>query len=188
MASVVLNQRSLTDQLSANGASIGGGGITSVGPVTANGITSLGPVTANGITSLGPVTANGIITAYNDIVGTGVGGDYFYFDSQTGNLTAYGTITGGTIVAVGNITAGGTITTSSLGQANTATIPLGSATIAVALPAITANSLVLVTGRGAPDATAISFNVVLNAGVGFSITANANTTAAKTVTWFVVRF
>jgi hypothetical protein len=112
MASVVLNQRSLTDQLSANGASIGGSGIVSVGPVTM----------------------------------------------------------------------------SSPAQAGVATIALGSATIAVALPAITADSIIVLTGRGAPDATATSFNAVLNSGIGFAITANANATAAKVVSWFVVRY
>jgi hypothetical protein len=74
----------------------------------------------------------------------------------------------------------------SLAQRGTATIALGSDTVAVAQPSITANSIVMVTAKGAPDATATSFNVVLNAGVGFSITANANATAAKTVDWFIV--
>lgn len=73
-------------------------------------------------------------------------------------------------------------------QAGIATIPLGAATIAVANNAITASSIVLVSGAGAPDATALSFNVVINAGVGFNITANAAATAAKAVSFFVVRY
>ena len=73
-------------------------------------------------------------------------------------------------------------------QSGIATIPLGAATIAVANTAITAGSVVMATGTGAADATATTFDVALTAGTGFAINANANATAAKQVSWFVVKY
>ena len=73
-------------------------------------------------------------------------------------------------------------------QSGRATIAAAGTTIAVANTAILAGSVILLTGNGAPDATATSFNAVITAGVGFVITANAATTAAKDVNWFVARY
>jgi hypothetical protein len=71
----------------------------------------------------------------------------------------------------------------------TATIALGAKIVAVADTAITASSLVVAWGIGAADATAFVFSAdVINAGVGFSIGTNANTTAAKSVGWAVLRY
>ena len=73
-------------------------------------------------------------------------------------------------------------------QSGVAVVPLGGATVAVANTSITASSVIMLTGLGAIDATATSFTVVLNAGVGFSVTANANATAAKSVCYFIVKY
>jgi hypothetical protein len=71
-------------------------------------------------------------------------------------------------------------------QSGVATIPLGAATVSVALTSITANAVVIAVGVGAHDTTALYFNVTITAGTGFAITSNANATAAKNVKWFVV--
>jgi hypothetical protein len=68
-----------------------------------------------------------------------------------------------------------------------ATIALGAATVAVADTRITANSLVFLQLTAA-DATATRVIPALNAGVGFTITANANATAATGVSWWIARF
>ena len=71
----------------------------------------------------------------------------------------------------------------------TATIALGAKVVAVALPQITASSVIMAWGIGAIDATATSIDVDnLVAGVGFSITTNANATAAKSVGWAVLKY
>lgn len=62
-------------------------------------------------------------------------------------------------------------------------------TVAVADTAITANSIVVVNGLGAADATALSFTVdVVSAGVGFTIRANAAATANKSIGFAVLRY
>jgi hypothetical protein len=76
----------------------------------------------------------------------------------------------------------------STAQSGLATIPLGAATIAVALPPITANSVVLFSPLSAPDATCIGLRVVTSAGVGFSLTGAANATAAVPLAWFVAKY
>jgi hypothetical protein len=75
-------------------------------------------------------------------------------------------------------------------QSGIATIPITTdVSNAIAIPAITASSIVVVTAhQAAPDATATSFSVVLNAGVGFTIKSNANSTAAVTLGWFVAKY
>lgn len=80
---------------------------------------------------------------------------------------------------------------SSVGQtAGLATIALNTSSIAVADPKITANSVVVITlQQAAADATATSFRVsALTAGTGFTISANANATAAVSLAYFVARY
>ena len=81
----------------------------------------------------------------------------------------------------------GVVSASTYQTCGSATIALGAATVAVALPAITANSLVFLQLQAA-DATATRVIPALNAGVGFTITANANATAATGVSWWVARY
>lgn len=73
-------------------------------------------------------------------------------------------------------------------QAGVGVIALGTATIAVANTSVQASTIIMLTGAGVPDATATSFTPTLNPGVGFTITANANATAAKDVYYFIVRY
>jgi len=73
-------------------------------------------------------------------------------------------------------------------QAGVGIIALGTATIAVPNTSVQASTIILLTGAGVPDATATSFTATLNPGVGFSITVNANATAAKDVYYFIVRY
>jgi hypothetical protein len=73
-------------------------------------------------------------------------------------------------------------------QAGTATIPLGAATVAVANTAVGAGTIIMLSGNGAADATALYFNPVITPGTGFAINTNANATAAKAVNWFIVRY
>ena len=73
-------------------------------------------------------------------------------------------------------------------QAGVGVIALGTATIAIANTSVLASTIIMLTGAGVPDATATSFTATLNPGVGFSITANANATAAKDVYYFIVRY
>jgi hypothetical protein len=73
-------------------------------------------------------------------------------------------------------------------QSGDATIPLGAATIAVAIPAITATSVVLFSPLAPPDATCVGLHIVLAAGVGFSITGAANATAAVPLSYFVAKY
>lgn len=74
-------------------------------------------------------------------------------------------------------------------RVGTATIAVGTKIIAVADTRITANSVIMVWGVGAADGTATAFSAdVLNAGVGFSIGANANATGAKVVGYAVLSY
>jgi hypothetical protein len=100
------------------------------------------------------------------------------------------TSAGGPPITSATVTASAPISHASASQCGTTQIALGqSLSTAVALPAITASSIVMVTQvQNAPDATALSFSVVLNAGVGFSIRSNANATAATTLGWFVAKY
>ena len=100
------------------------------------------------------------------------------------------TSAGGPPITSATVTASAPFSLASASQCGTTTIALGqSLSVAVALPAITANSIVMVTPvQAAPDGTALSFSVVLNAGVGFAIQANANATALTTLGWFVAKY
>lgn len=70
-----------------------------------------------------------------------------------------------------------------------ARIAIGASSSTVADAAITADSVVMCWGLGAADATALSFSVdVVSAGVGFTLRANANATAAKEVGYAVLRY
>jgi len=73
-------------------------------------------------------------------------------------------------------------------QSGVATIAIGQSTIAVAAPAITANSVVMFSPLSAPDATCVGIRVVLTAGTGFSLTGAANATAAVPLGWFVAKY
>ena len=92
--------------------------------------------------------------------------------------------------SVASILAGTPAGIDAFARAGSAVIPLGAAVIAVPDTRITANSVVVCWGIGAAaDGTAKTFAVdVVNAGVGFSIVANANTTAAKTVGYCVLSY
>lgn len=73
-------------------------------------------------------------------------------------------------------------------RAGQATIPIGASTVQVANTAITANSVVVFSPLSAPDATCVGIRVVLNAGVGFSLTGAANATAVVPLAWFVAKY
>lgn len=74
-------------------------------------------------------------------------------------------------------------------QSDTETIPLLATSVAVVNTAITASSVVMISEVGALNATATRFTVVLNPGVGFSITTNAAPTVnAKDVSYFIVKY
>lgn len=76
-------------------------------------------------------------------------------------------------------------------QCGTAVVAVGQSSIAVPLDIITANAIVLATisGNAAVDGTATSVsNIVINAGVGFTIQLNANATNARTVHWWMPRY
>jgi hypothetical protein len=75
-----------------------------------------------------------------------------------------------------------------MARSGQATIPIGASTIAVANTAITATSVVVFSPLSAPDATCVGIRVVLNAGVGFSLTGAANATAVVPFTWFVAKY
>lgn len=91
--------------------------------------------------------------------------------------------------SVASILSGAVAGIDEFARVGTATIALGQKIIAVADTRITANSVILVWGVGAADATATAFSAdVLSAGVGFSIGANANTTAAKVVGYAVLSY
>lgn len=65
----------------------------------------------------------------------------------------------------------------------------GASTSVVVDTAITANSIVVCCGLGAADATALRFSVdVVSAGVGFTVRANANATADKSVGFAVLKY
>lgn len=63
---------------------------------------------------------------------------------------------------------------------------LGAATAVVVDAAITANSIVVLSGIGATNATAITFSVELNAGVGFTVRTEAVATVARKAVNFAV--
>lgn len=72
---------------------------------------------------------------------------------------------------------------------STATIAAGTSSIAVPNTGITANSVVLFSVEQAlPDATATTFAVSKGAGVGFTISANANATAAVVLRWVILKY
>jgi hypothetical protein len=76
-------------------------------------------------------------------------------------------------------------------QCGTAVVAVGQSSIAVPLDIITANSIVLasISGNAAVDATATAVsNIVINAGVGFTVQLNANATVARTVHWWMPRY
>ena len=70
----------------------------------------------------------------------------------------------------------------------TAVILLGTKIITVTDAKITARSVILVYGIGAADATAFVFSVDNLTAGSFQIGTNANTTAAKTVGYVVLRY
>jgi len=98
------------------------------------------------------------------------------------------TSTGGPPVTAATAVAAVPISLASVAQSGLATIPLGADTIAVAIPAITANSVVMFSPLSAPDATCVGIRVVPSAGVGFSLTGAANATAAVPLAWFVAKY
>ncbi len=98
------------------------------------------------------------------------------------------TSTGGPPITASSAVAAVPISLAAATQSGLATIPLGAATIAVAAPAITASSVVMFSPLAAPDATCVGIRVVLNAGVGFSLTGAANSTAAVPLAWFVAKY
>jgi len=76
-------------------------------------------------------------------------------------------------------------------QSGAAVIPLGQAISAVipntAVSALTTQILVTL-NQAVEDGTAIRFWAGVTTGVGFQIRANANATAATTVSWFITRY
>ena len=76
-----------------------------------------------------------------------------------------------------------------MARVGTAQIALGGTSVSVANTAITAASVVFVQVVGAaPDATAKSFAVTLSAGVGFDIVADAASTAAVDLVYFIAKY
>jgi len=140
---------------------------------------SLGPFSTGTVTKTETASAGGYTVALVDSAGAG---------ATVPLLTV--TSAGGPPITSASVAANAPITHSSALQSGTVTIALGSPTsLAVAVPQITANSIVMVTPiQAAPDATANSFSVVLNAGVGFTIQANGNATAQVTLGWFVAKY
>jgi hypothetical protein len=212
MASVVLNADAGYDQLYASGVLAGGRGLTTSGGVIASSVSVQAPKNTQStivLTATGDGVAGNVAVvsweetsaalsqvAYNWQLGTGGGGGAI----QEGHLALDAYVAGGFsqgLVEVGPCprgSAGPPIIPAnsaifglvSPAQRGVATIALGASTIAVPQTSITANSIVMLTGVGAPDTTATTFDAVLTAGTGFTITANANATAAKTVAWFIV--
>lgn len=69
------------------------------------------------------------------------------------------------------------------------TIPAGAKVIAVADNAVTASSMVVCCASGAVDASAFVFSCSrLEAGVGFTLQANANATADVLLNWWVLKY
>ena len=74
-------------------------------------------------------------------------------------------------------------------QSGTAIIANGSQNIIVANTAITANSIIMVSGNGVVNATAEFFTTTVQVGVSFTISANAAATVADVgVNWFIVHY
>lgn len=126
---------------------------------------------AAGIASSGPVTVTG-----NQIVSGSL---------QVGGVAQ---LSGGVSTTVVNATTGYAGDWLAAGKA---TILSTGTNVAVADVDITANSLIVVTpicGPLGPDATATSFAVELNPGVGFVIHANAQPTVNVTVAYAIMKF
>ena len=99
------------------------------------------------------------------------------------------TSAGGPPITSASIAFSAPVSLAGAGQAGVATIAATTQQIAVANTAITANSVVLATTRQAnTDATATAFTIVLNAGVGFTIRANAAATADTVVGYLVAEY
>jgi len=214
MASVVLNADAGYDQLYASGVLAGKAGLTTSGNVSGTALAVQAPkdvqttiiATATGdgvagntaVLSLAETSAALTPISYNLYLGCGGGGG----SVPEGVIQWDSYVNGGFAQTVAQIapnprgSAGPPVIPPNSAifglvagpQSGVATIALGTATIAVANTSITAGSVVMLTGVGAPDATATSFNAVLTAGTGFSITANANATAAKGVAYFIVHY
>lgn len=206
-----------TSTLTANGCRLGAGGLGSTGNVVLTqgaGVvvspnknqqgTIIVSAVGDGLTgnvavvSWEETSAALSQVAYNWQLGTGGGGGAI----QEGHLALDAYVAGGFsqgLVEIGPCPRGAAgppiippnvaiFGLNSSAQSGAAQIPLGAATVAVANTSITAGTVIVLGPAGAPDATATSFNVVLNVGVGFSITANANATANKDVYYFIVHY
>lgn len=73
-------------------------------------------------------------------------------------------------------------------RVGTATIALGAKIVTVTDAKVTANSFIIVWGVGAADTTALVFAVDNLTAGAFSIGANANATAAKTVGYAILKY
>lgn len=73
-------------------------------------------------------------------------------------------------------------------QAGQGLIGAGTNSVTILNASILPNTPILLTGAGAPDATALTFSSSIVANTSFTITANANATAPKLVNWFIPRY
>lgn len=98
------------------------------------------------------------------------------------------TSTGGPPATAVQMAANAPLSHASALQSGLATIAIGQSSVSVAVPAITANSVVVFSPLAAPDATCVGIRVVLTAGTGFALTGAANATAAVPLAWFVAKY
>jgi hypothetical protein len=215
MAAVVLSQNVVYDQLNANGLITGGGGVVSRGGVLVQSqggvlvapeqaqnaeirISASGDGTTGNNATMIWTEKSAALTEIGYGIALGTGGAGGALAEGILQLNAY--VNNASVQELFRVApnprgeAGPPIIPANSAlfnlvspvQSGVATIPLGAATVSVALTSITANAVVVVTGKGAHDTTALAFNVTITAGTGFAITSNANATAAKDVMWFVV--
>lgn len=73
-------------------------------------------------------------------------------------------------------------------QSGVSAIAIGAVTIAIPIPQITANSVVLFSPLSIPDATCVGLHITLTAGVGFSVSGVGAATAAVPFSYFVAKY
>ena len=147
-------------------------------------------LSAKQISSLGPLGV-GTVSARETASAGGYAVSLFDSAGATASIPLYSvTSAGGPPITSATLTASVPISHAGAGQAGTSTIAAGQQNAPqVANTAITANSIVLLTPVQAnTDATATSFTVVLQAGVGFTVRANANATANTVVGYFIAEY
>jgi len=128
--------------------------------------------------------AGGVTSGYRWVVGGTTQGGI-----QTGKYQLFCYPPGGPVQNSIRVGADGVVEFPDATQCGQATIPLLATTVGVPNTAVTANSVVLISQSGALNATATRFTVVLNPGVGFTITSDAAPTITPAVvSWFIARY